>query len=142
MPDFLDKFVPEEAHPEIMSLIQRAAFLRGQPEDFVALFQPDAVLHMIGDRRDGPMFGEHRGHRQILELLRRIDIEFERLSLRILNVVVDGDRFAVRRLAELRHRGSSESRLFVFGSFVRTRGGLIDEVLEFVDTATARRLMG
>jgi ketosteroid isomerase-like protein len=141
MTDFQASFVPEESHPEIRALIERMLLLRSRPDEFITLFQPDAIMHMIGDQRDWPYFGIYRGRAQIRELLRRIDMEFELRNHRILNIVIDGDCFAVRRLLEARHFGSSQEALAVLGDFVRTRGGLIDELFQYSDTATACRLM-
>jgi ketosteroid isomerase-like protein len=142
MTDFEAQFVPEESHPEFRALIERFHALRGQPDEFIKLFQPDAILRLMGDSRDSIFYGEHRGHAQILELMRRTDIEYERLSHRILGILVDGDCIAVRRVLEVRHRGSSQTARLVLGSFFRTRKGLFEEVFEYSDTATAKRLMG
>jgi ketosteroid isomerase-like protein len=141
MTDFQASFVPEENHPEIRALIERMLVLRSRPDEFIALFQPDAVMHMIGDQRDWPYFGVYRGQAQILELLRRIAMEFERLNDRILNIVAEGDCFAVRRLLEVRHHGSSQRELLVLGDFVRIRDGLIAAAFQYSDTAMACRLM-
>lgn len=141
MTDFRASFVPDENHPEIRALAERMVVLRNRPEEYITLFQPDAVMHMIGDQRDWPYFGVYRGRAQILELLRMISMEFERLNERILNIVVDGDCFAVRRLLEVRHYGSSEQELLFLGDFIRTRGGLIEELYLYSDTATACRLI-
>jgi ketosteroid isomerase-like protein len=141
MTDFQASFVPDEKNPEIRALIDRMMVLRSRPDEFITLFQPDAVMHMVGDQRDWPYFGVYRGQAQILELLRRIDMEFELQNHRILNIVVDGDCFAVRRLLEARHFGSSQEALAVLGDFVRIRGGLIDTFFQYSDTATACRLM-
>jgi hypothetical protein len=142
MNDFNAKFVPPESNPAISALIMRAMQMRGKPEDFVSLFHPEAVLHMIGDRRDCSLYGVYRGKEQILKLLRDVDAEFERGDHRLLNAVIDGESFALRRLVEIKHRGSSESALVIIGNFVRLREGLFGEVFEFADTATIRRLMG
>jgi ketosteroid isomerase-like protein len=141
MTDFQSKFVPSEASPAIRSLIARAMQTRARPEDFISLFHPDAVLHMVGDRRECPFYGVYTGHAQILKLLRDVDAEFDRRDHRILNVVLDGDCFALRRLVEIKHRGSAQSELVVIGHFVRTRAGLISEAFEYADTAQIRRLM-
>ena len=141
MTDFQASFVPEENHPEIRALIERMQVLRSRPDEFITLFQPDAVMHLVGDQRDWPYFGAYRGQAQILERLRRIGMEFEVMNDRILNIVIDGDCFAVRRLLEVRHLGSSQEALAVLGDFVRTRGGLIDEFFQYSDTAMACRLM-
>jgi ketosteroid isomerase-like protein len=142
MSDLAAKFTPPDPNPAVKALIARAMRLRDKPEDFISLFQPDAVLHMIGDRRDSPLFGVYRGREQILELLRAVDAEFERCEHRLLNAVVDGDCFALRSLVEIKHRGSSQSALIVTGHFVRTSAGLFEEVFEFGDTATLQRLLG
>lgn len=88
----------------------RAMVARARPELFIELFHPDAVLHMVGDARDCAYFGAYRGHKRILRLLRDIDGEFERRDHRILNLVIEGDRFAARRLVEIAHRARRKLR--------------------------------
>lgn len=141
MTNFQASFVPEENHPEIRALVERLLVLRSRPDEYITLFQPDAIVHMVGNQSDWPYFGSYRGQAQILELMRMIDMEFELLNNRILNTVIDGDCFAVRRLLEVRHYGSSQRELLVLGDFVRTRGGLVEEFFQFSDTAMACRLM-
>lgn len=141
MSEFRTRFIPAESGAKLRSLIARGMDSRARPEDFIALFQPDAVLRMVGDRRQCRLFGEYRGHAEILQLLKDVDAEFERRDHRLLNLVVDGDNCAVRRLVEIKHRGSSQSGLVVIGHFIRTRSGLISEVFEYSDGATIRRLM-
>ncbi len=141
MTEFRAKFIPDHASGDIRSLIQRSMALRACPEQFISLFHPDAVLHMVGDRRQCRFYGKYQGHRAILGLLRDVDAEFRRRDHRLLNVVIDGDSFAVRRLVEIEHRGSAESALVVVGHVAKTRAGLFEEVFEYVDTATFIRLM-
>jgi hypothetical protein len=141
MNEFRAKFIPKDSS-DIKSLIQRSMALRGRPEEFIALFHPDAVLHMVGDRRQCRFYGQYRGHVEILGLLRDIDAEFVRREHRLLNAVIDGDSFAIRRLVEIEHRGSSESALVVVGHVAKTQAGLFEEVFEYADTATFVRLLG
>ncbi len=141
MTDFEAQFVPPEPNPVVKALITRAMLLRGKPDEFISLFHPGAVLHMVGDRRDCPFYGDYRGRGQILKLLRDVDAEFERVDQRLLNVVIDGDCFAMRRLVEIKHRGSSQTALVVIGHFVRLREGQFGEVFEYADTAIMRRLL-
>ncbi len=141
MSELRAKLIPVGADAELRALIARAMDSRVRPEDFIKLFDPDAVLHMVGDRRQSPLFGDYRGHAEILALLRHVDAEFERRHHRILNSVIEGDCFAIRRLVEIKHRGSAQADLVVVGHFVRTRAGLISEVFEYSDTATLGRLM-
>ena len=141
MTDFDAQFVPPEPNPVVSALIARAMLLRAKPDEFISLFHPDAVLHMIGDRRHCRFYGDYRGHGQILKLLRDVDAEFERVDHRLLNAVIDGDCFALRRLVEIKHRGSSQTALVVIGHLVRIREGQFCEVFEYADTATMRRLL-
>ncbi len=141
MSEFRAKFIPAKPGAELRSLIARGMDSRARPEDFIALFQPDAVLHMVGDRRQCTFFGDYRGRAEILELLRAVDAEFERRDHRLLNLVIDGECCALRRLVEIKHRGSAQTGLVVIGHYLRTRAGLISEVFEYSDTATILRLM-
>jgi hypothetical protein len=142
MPDFKAKLVPPHPNPGLRARLLEAMRTRQRPDEFIRFFHEDAVLHMVGDRRDCPFYGVYRGRAQILGLLRAVDAEFERQDHRILGAVIDGDSIALRRLVELRHRGSSQSAQLVIGHVARTRDGLIEEVFEFGDTERMRRLMG
>ncbi len=141
MSDFAAGFVPPESNPLLRARIGQAVPMRARPDDFIRYFHEDAVLHMVGDRRDCVFYGVYRGKAQILNLLRDVDAEFEREDHRILSVVIEGDTIALRRLVELRHRGTSQAEQLVIAHLIRTRAGLIQEVFEYGDTATMRRLL-
>jgi len=116
--------------------------LRGLPEQFILLFHADAVVHIMGSRQDQHFYGTHRGHAQILQVMRSIDVAVEVRYRQILGVVVDGDRFAARLLVEMRHRGTAVVVNFMLGSVVRMRQGRIAEVFEFVDTTAVQLFDG
>jgi ketosteroid isomerase-like protein len=138
MPDFL----PEDPNAATRSLIWELIKRRESPELFIQLFHEDAVVHVVGSRQDQPIYGSHRGHAQILQAMRAVDSTVELLRRKILAVVVDGDSFATRRLAEMRHRGTSVVVVFMESSIVRMRQGRIAEVFEYVDTAAVQLFDG
>jgi ketosteroid isomerase-like protein len=138
MPDFL----PVDPNAETRNLVRRAMLLRESPEQFVQLFHEDAVVHIMGSREDLPFFGSHRGHAQILRVLRSIDAAAEVRYRQILAVVVEGDAFATRLVVEMRHRGTSVVANFMMGGIVRMRQGRIAEVFEFVDTTAIQLFDG
>lgn len=138
MPDFL----PEDPNAETRNLIRKAMSLRGAPEQFIQLFHEDAVVHIMGSRQDQHYYGSHRGHAQILQVMRNVDIAVEIRYRKILGVVVEGDTFATRLLVEMRHRGTSVVVNFMLGSIVRMQQGRIAEVFEFVDTTAIKLFDG
>ena len=122
-------------------LIARACNWREAPEAFLEVLRVDASVSVIGDRRDSPIYGVHRGRERILELTRLIDQELTGNAAKNLNIIVDGDRFAVRRANQVRHRGSAQTAHFMTGFIAHASLGQIDDLVFYVDTALLRRLM-
>lgn len=136
------KFMPDETNRPALELLAAILAARSEPKKFTEFFHEDGVIHIIGTNRDYAFSGVYRGREQILSLLLRIDAEVEQGDHNILNVVVDGDNIAVRRMTSLRHHGTSAfTRIFV-ANLLRVRDGKIAEGYEYVDTSWLRRISG
>jgi len=70
----MPEFLPEDPNAETRNFIRKAMSLRGLPEQFILLFHADAVVHIMGSRQDQHFYGTHRGHAQILQVMRSIDV--------------------------------------------------------------------
>ena len=141
MSDFQSRFLPEKANPALRELIARACRWREEPEAFLELVHEDARLRVMGDRRSNPIYGLHEGRERIRALLALIGGELGASEVKILNVLVAGENFAIRRVTEARHHGSGASASLFAGFFVRTREAKVQEIDVYVDTALLDRLI-
>ncbi len=135
-------FLPKSANEEVRTFLQKAYNTFDHPEKFIELFNDDAVVHILGAPTDRHYAGVHRGLEEIRWLLRMFTTDIHRRKQTILNVIIDGDSFAVRRSVEFRHRGTSMSVKTEIAWLVRLREGKIAEAYEFADTALISRLGG
>lgn len=77
--------------------------------------------------------GHWRGHDALRENIRRTDIDYEPLDAEVLDVLVEGDRTAVRWTSVWRHRGTSAVYRMDMAHFLRWRKDRICEMNEFID---------
>lgn len=133
-------FQPKGGNEDVRAFILQAYKTFDHPEKFIELFNKDAVVHVLGDPADRPYAGVHQGLEQIGWLLRMFTTEIHRREQTILNVVIDGDRFAVRRSVEFCHRGTNDRVKTNIAWLVQLREGKIAEAHEFADTALISRL--
>jgi ketosteroid isomerase-like protein len=109
---------------------------------FLAYFQDDCTFQIVGRVPDYPFSGVHVGKAGVGALLRRIDAQIEQTEDRILNLLVDGDRVAVRRSVVVRHYGTAARTRLVVGDIFTLRDGKVAEIIEYVDTAWLKTLTG
>jgi ketosteroid isomerase-like protein len=81
-----------------------------------------------------------RGKAAATHALRGIFTHFESLGSEIHDIVIDGDRVAVRRTTRLRHRGTGRSEGIAVVDFLRFRDGLVTELTELLDSLAMARL--
>lgn len=77
--------------------------------------------------------GHWRGHDALRENLRRTDIDYEPLDAEVHEVLVDGDRSAVRWTSNWRRRATGHVYRMDMAHFLRWRKGRIAEMNEFID---------
>lgn len=77
--------------------------------------------------------GKWRGHDALRENIRRTDIDYEPLDAEILEILVEGDRTAIRWTTNWRHRGTSLHYAMDMAHFLRWRKGRVAEMNEFID---------
>ncbi len=104
-------------------------------ERYLTFLSPAVEITIVGDRKLHPYSGCYVGHEGALQLVRRIDVEFEYIESRIVDIVVDHDRAVVRRVKTMRQNGTREIRHLHMCTWVRFQNGLIIEIVEYSDTA-------
>ncbi len=139
--DFKDCF-PALLDRSTYDLVQEILAARHDHMKFLDFCHHDAVFTFTGGIRDYPFSGVYCGRDNILDLLRRIDVEVEMSDHKILNLIVDGERVGLRRSLRIRHRGTSASRTLVVGNFLTIRGWRIAALSEYVDTTWLKQLSG
>jgi ketosteroid isomerase-like protein len=106
-------------------------------------FSEDGELRIIGDPVTIPFARRHSGREEVAALISSIDMEFAIEAFEIVDLLVDGDRAAVRWVASARHRGTGARINVEALNHVLLRDGRIHSITEFFDTAaTARSIAG
>lgn len=77
--------------------------------------------------------GQWQGSQALREHLRRTDIEYEPLDAEVNDVVVEGDRAAVRWTTHWRRRATGEVYCMDMAHFLRFRNDRVAEMHEFLD---------
>ena len=80
------------------------------------------------------------GKEACVELVRAVIIAYECLGSTVHELLIDGDRAAVRRTTRLRNRGSGRFFDISICNFVRFRDGQIVEFSQYPDTLAFARL--
>jgi ketosteroid isomerase-like protein len=135
-------FLPDDPDRLQSDFVRQALDARSDLEKFMGFFHDDATIAIVGGIYDYAFSGVYRGRENILALLRRIDAEIEMSDHRILNLVVDGDKIALRRSTLVRHRGTAAARRLILGNLATMRDGKVAELHEYVDTAWLKKMSG
>lgn len=136
--DMISPRGPGLARDEIVEQLTRMGNFSTQGPD-VSLFReicaPDVVCEFVGDRATISYAGRHLGIEALVDIIRRIGVDFEQLGHAKPDLVlVDGEHAAQRRSVEWRHRGTGRRGLVELADFVRYRDGKIVELVEFRDS--------
>jgi ketosteroid isomerase-like protein len=115
---------------------------QGDSEGMLAEFSPNIVYEVVGSWDLYPFYGRREGIEAIRAMLLELAMEFENLGSTIHDILIDGERVAVRRTARLRHRGTNAIADVGIVDFLRFRNGLVIEISEYPDTATVGKLAG
>jgi ketosteroid isomerase-like protein len=100
----------------------------------------DIVYEMVGNWSMFPFSQPVRGKEAFAHALGFIFTHFQSLGSDIHDIVVDGDRVAVRRTTRLRNIGTNLEDDIAVMDFVRFRDGLLVELTELVDSLAMARL--
>lgn len=105
-------------------------------------FVEDVELRYNGPKLGPFPAGQWRGHDALRENLRGADIDFEPLDVEVHEVLVEGDRTAVRSTGSWRDRASGRVRRMDQAHFLRWRKDRIAQMHEFVDDHAVSRAVG
>jgi ketosteroid isomerase-like protein len=127
----------------IEALIHQAykAREKGDIEELIAAFHPEAVFELVGSKASLPVAGAVRGQSNVRASLAGFIEVFDFISRNIVSIVIDDRRAAVHSTLEARFKPKN----VVFKSDVldtfRFENGKIIELIEFIDTALIRDVM-
>jgi ketosteroid isomerase-like protein len=100
----------------------------------------DIVYEMVGNWSMFPFSQPVRGKEAFAHALGFIFTHFQSLGSEVHDIVVDGDRVAIRRTTRLRATGTNREGDIAVVDFVRFRDGLLTELIELVDSLAMARL--
>jgi ketosteroid isomerase-like protein len=107
--------------------------MSGRIEEMLEFFAPHVVVHYHCAKEGLFLPGVLRGVDALRENIRLTDVEYEPLDMEILDILVDGDRSAVRWRNSWRHRGRGYARTLDMAHFLRWKSGRVVEMFEYLD---------
>ena len=114
---------------------------RGDTSEVAKLLAHDCVY--VGKTWFGkPVDIRRDGRDACLEWARQINAMVQNVDMRVLYLVIDGERAAACRRIRVRETGGGRAEDVVICSFMRFRGGEIVEIAEYPDTLAITRLLG
>jgi ketosteroid isomerase-like protein len=100
----------------------------------------DIVYNVRGNWAAFPYTRPVHGKKLVAEALAMIGVQFENLGSVVHDLVIDGERVAIRRTATIRHRGTGKVGEVDIADFVRFRDGLVVEFTEVADSMALAQL--
>jgi hypothetical protein len=131
-----DPFAPTR---ELIYQLHQARF---DHEAFLGFFCEDCRFRIVGQVPDYPFSALYVGKSGVRALLERIDGQVELTEGKILNLLIDGDRVALRRSILVRHHGTAASIRLVVGNLIVLRDAKVLELSEYIDTDWLKKLAG
>jgi len=112
----------------------------GEMARLMSFFSDDISYQMIGNWSMFPFPGPVRGREAVTRAFGILFTHFQSLGSEVHDIVVDGDRVAVRRTTRLRHLGTGRAEGIEVVDFLRFRDGLVTELTELLDSLAMARL--
>jgi len=114
----------------------------GQCEPGIKAFSPKGRLRIEAERVDLPFAGEWHGRSQIGEALKMVDQLFKVEDFFIEDILIDGDRGAIRWTAMVTNRASGDCvEVMVLDHIVFDEHDQIASLTQFFDSAELSRTM-
>ena len=138
----MERTADSTAH--LKRMISAAYHLRfaGQCEPGIKAFSPKGRLRVEADRLDLPFAGEWHGRHQISDALRMIDSMFKVEDFFIEDILIDGDRGAIRWTALVTNRSTHEMvEVMVLDHIIFDENDQIISLTQFFDSAELRRTL-
>lgn len=127
----------------ILDLTKRAYAARGRGdlEGLMAVFHPEAVFTLVGDKKALEVAGSVQGHDGLREALGGFIATFQFVERQILSELVEGNRAAVQSRLVVRYNPTNTIRTTECLDLLKFQDGKIIELVEFADTALIRDMM-
>jgi len=106
----------------------------------MADFAEDVDFELVGNWSLFPQAGRLRGKDALAQALTTIYTTVENLGSRLHDLVIDGDRVALRRTTRLRSYGTGRVGDVMIADFFRVANGLVVEFTEIVDSLAIAQL--
>jgi ketosteroid isomerase-like protein len=119
-----------------------AARVGGDLEVLRKLFAADASFEVAGSSEASPMPTLIKGKAGIMALMQGMIGAFELSDFTILEMLIDGERAAVRWQATMHHTRSGQVFASELADFITTANGEVTSFVEFLDTALASKILG
>lgn len=119
-----------------------AARCRGDMDAICRVFCEDVHYEMSGSRDASPVAAAVRGAADFRQMLQQQIKTFQMSDPKILSMVIDGDKAAVRWRARIRSTITGQTITSELFDFIEFKDGRIASFVEMCDTAMAARMMG
>jgi ketosteroid isomerase-like protein len=132
-----------ENRETMLDLIKRtyAARGKGDLEGLMAVFHPEAVFRLVGDKKALEVTGSVQGHGALREALGGFIATFQFIERQILSELVEGDRAAVHSRLVVRYNPANTIHTTECLDLLKFQNEKIIELIEFADTALIRDMM-
>ena len=127
----------------MLELIGRAYAARGRGDldELMTAFHPEAVFTLVGDKRTLEVTGSVQGHRNLRETLAGFVATFYFVKREILSEVVEGDRAAVHSRLVVRYKPTGATHTTDVIDLFEFRDGKIIELVEAADNALIKDML-
>jgi ketosteroid isomerase-like protein len=114
---------------------------KGNIEDLMSAFHPEAVFELVGSKATLAVAGASQGHQDVRTTMTGFVKAFDFIHRDIISITIDGDRAAVHSRIRVRFiPGNKTVTTDILDSF-RFKDGKIIELVEFADTALIKDMM-
>jgi len=124
---------------EIEAFVRKlyAARVDGDIDVLSQLFAEDAVFQIAGSPEYSMLASLAEGHETVISLMRTIVDTFSLSDVAILDLLVDGNKAAVRWRATVHVMTTGQTVTTELAAFIEMANGKVVSLIEFVDTALA-----
>jgi ketosteroid isomerase-like protein len=112
------------------------SFYEGRYEALVGLLAPSVVMRIVAPPVLHPYHGIHFGKDAVVSAWKAMQIEFDVVDFRVLDVIVDHAResAAVRHWSKVRHRGTSAVTSIECHDQLRVHGECVSSITSYLDS--------
>jgi len=124
---------------EIEAFVRKlyAARVEGDIDALSPLFAEDAVFQIAGSPEYSMLASLAEGYEMVMSLMRTIVDTFSLSNAAIVNLLIDGNKAAVRWRATVHVMTTGQTVTTEIAAFIEIADGKVVSLIEFVDTALA-----